>query len=162
MIRPARSIFERSGKRRVRRRLHRNWTMCQLAGRYMHERLQLLRTLRIQTLDGEESTILSIDRIEVRQAEVVKKSRRDASGAVDGRLGALRAGGYELAGMPNTRATVPALASSQRGARQETCLLDDPAAPPRCRTSLHHMTLRIIHEPGAPRGKNLWRNAGLS
>ncbi len=107
-------------------------------------RLQLLRTLRIQTSDGNESTILSID---LNQGEgkrqVVKESRRGAADDVERRIAALRATGYEPAGTARYAGYSCRLLRRTKGELvQETCLLEDPAAPASVLgVPVQHMTL---------------------
>jgi len=107
-------------------------------------RLQLLRTLRIRTSDGDESTVLSID---LNQGEgkrqIVKKSRRGAAGDIERRVEALRASGYEPAGTASYAGYNCRLLRRAKGELvQETCLLDDSAAPATAHgVPIHHMTL---------------------
>lgn len=107
-------------------------------------RLQLLRTLRIQTPEGDGSTILRID---LNRGEgtrkAVKKSRRPASDDTERTLQALRASGYEPAGTARYAGYSCRLLRRTKGELvQEACLLEDPAAPDAVLgVPVKHMTL---------------------
>jgi hypothetical protein len=107
-------------------------------------RMQLLRTLRIETFDGDELTILSIDlnKGEGRR-QVVKKKRRDSADVVERRVQALRASGYEPAGVARYAGYSCLLLRRAKGELvNETCLLEDSAAPTSALgVPIRHMTL---------------------
>lgn len=107
-------------------------------------RLQLLRTLRIQTSDGNESTILSID---LNQGEgkrqVIKNGRRGTADDTERKMEVLRSTGYEPAGTARYAGYTCRLLRRTKGELvQEACLLEDPAAPASAQgVSINHMTL---------------------
>lgn len=120
--------------------------------------LQLLRTLRIETTDGSgEGTVLSIDLNHGEgRRQVIKKSRRGAAGDVERRVEALTASGYEPAGTERYAGYKCRLLRRTKGAAvQETCLLDDPAAPSSVLgVPVQYMTLaHSMVNPAHPEGR---------
>ena len=106
-------------------------------------RLQLMRTLRIETSDGRESTLLSIDLERGEGTRRVVKRRSVADGDPERALQALLATGYQRAGTGRYAGYACRLLRRTAGELvQEACLLEDSAAPASALgVPVQHMTL---------------------
>lgn len=119
--------------------------------------LQLLRTLRIETSDGEQGTLLRIDLNRGQGTRrSIKKSRRGATDGAERTAEALLASGYESAGTARYAGYTCRLLRRTKGELiQEACLLEDPAAPSSVLgVPIRHMTLaHAMLNPAHPEAK---------